>query len=67
MRLMPKRPACTHAKTEISSHYAFVGSGNYRVSSREEHREMGTILNNPTDISMLQAPFARDWKAAGAV
>lgn len=66
VRLMPKRPVYIHAKAEISSYYAFVGSENYSVSSLEENREMGLILNNPTDISMLQAQFARDWQAAGA-
>ncbi|MCR1347490.1 phospholipase D-like domain-containing protein [Acidithiobacillus ferrooxidans] len=66
VRLMPKRPIYMHAKAEISSHYAFVGSENYSASSLEANREMGLILNNPMDISMLQAQFARDWKAAGA-
>ena len=66
VRLMPKRPIYMHAKAEISSHYAFVGSENYSASSLEANREMGLILNNPRDISMLQAQFARDWKAAGA-
>lgn len=66
VRLMPKRPIYMHPKVEISNHYAFVVSENYSVSSLEENREMGMILNNPTDISMLQAQFARDWKAAGA-
>ena len=66
VRLMLKRPVYMHAKAEIASYYAFVGSENYSVSSLEENREMGLILNNPTDISMLQAQFARDWQAAGA-
>lgn len=66
VRLMPKRPVYLHAKTEISSRYAFVGSENYSTSSLEENREMGLILTNPSDISRLQAQFARDWKAAGA-
>jgi phosphatidylserine/phosphatidylglycerophosphate/cardiolipin synthase-like enzyme len=55
-----------HAKAEISSHYAFMGSGNHSVSSLEGNREMGMILNHPTDISVLQARFARDWKATEA-
>ena len=66
VRLMPKRPAYLHAKAEISSRYAFVGSENYSTSSLEENREMGLILTNPSDISRLRAQFARDWKAAGA-
>ncbi|WP_436395750.1 phospholipase D-like domain-containing protein [Acidithiobacillus ferriphilus] len=66
VRLLSKKPVYMHAKAEISSHYAFVGSENYSTSSLEENREMGLILTNPSDISMLQAQFARDWKAAGA-
>ena len=66
VRLLPKKPIYMHAKAEISSHYAFVGSENYSVSSLQVNREVGLILNNSRDISMLQAQFARDWKAAGA-
>lgn len=66
VRLLPKKPIYMHAKMEVSSHYAFIGSENYSVSSLEDNRELGLILSNPRDISMLQAQFARDWKAAGA-
>lgn len=66
MRLTQKRPIYMHAEACISSSYAFVGSENYSTTSLEENREMGLILSNPKDISMLQAQFARDSKAAGA-
>ena len=66
VRLTRKRPIYMHAEADISSSYTFVGSENYSTTSLEENREMGLILSNPKDISMLRAQFARDWKAAGA-
>ncbi|ACH85015.1 hypothetical protein Lferr_2829 [Acidithiobacillus ferrooxidans ATCC 53993] len=44
----------------------FILHSTVNLSSLEGNREMGMILNNPTDISMLQAQFARDRQAAEA-
>ncbi|RBL98506.1 hypothetical protein C3R74_13265 [Acidithiobacillus ferridurans] len=44
----------------------FILHNTVSLSSLEGNREMGMILNHPTDISVLQAQFARDWKAAEA-
>ena len=44
----------------------FILHNTVSLSSLEGNREMGMILNHPTDISVLQARFARDWQAAEA-
>jgi cardiolipin synthase A/B len=61
---IPVRVAKTfdmHAKLIIADGVAFVGSENMSYTSLSKNREVGALVFEPTQASVIQAQFDRDW------
>jgi len=57
-----------HAKAIIADGArAYVGSQNFTITSLNNNRELGVLINNATEIGKMETSFAMDLAAATAL